>query len=520
MAPGQRPRSRMVALLATVAAALIAGVIVAAVGGSESPVARLGPQLGSHLRSPLGGTGANRPNIVFVLTDDLSSDLIRYMPHVQALAQSGMSFTNYTVDDSLCCPSRTSIFTGRFPHDTAIFTNNSTDGGFPLFHRNGEERRTFATSLQRAGYRTALLGKYLNGYDVGYRSGGPRPWVPPGWTRWAVSGWGYPEFGYRLNVDHEVHSFGHSPGDYLTRVLQHFGENFIAGAARDRQPFMLELATFGPHKPYTPAIEDQHSFVGMKAPRGPAFARRPDHAPPWLASVPPLDTRRVASIEKGYRERVQSVQSIDRAIDGLQRTLAAAGQLRNTVFVFSSDNGYHMGQYGLGEGKLTAFDTDVNVPLIVSGPGIPAGTVNNDLVQNIDLAPTFDDIAGAPIPPIVDGRSIVPLLGRRPGVAWRDAALIEHHGFDFYAGDPDRQSLVAGNPPSYEAIRTDTFTYVRYHDGEHEYYDRTVDPNELNNDYLNLSPRRRAALDQWVSALHNCHDAAACWSAGHRSRAD
>jgi arylsulfatase A-like enzyme len=425
-----------------------------------------------------------------------------------------MSFSNYTVDDSLCCPSRASIFTGRFPHNTGVFTNNSVDGGFHVFHRLGNERQTFATSLQRAGYRTALLGKYLNGYSVYTHFRGASTYVPPGWDRWAVAGWGYPEFNYRLNVDHVKRSYGVFPGDYLTTVLQHFGQDFITSTAGEHQPFFLELATFSPHEPYTPAYADQQSFVGMRAPRGPAFDTPPAHAPPWLDRVPPLDARRVATIDRDYRKRVQAVQSVDRAVDELQRTLAATGQLSNTVFIFSSDNGYHMGQYGLGPGKLTAFDTDVTVPLIIAGPGIAARTVNNDVVQNVDLAPTFDDIAGAPVPRQVDGHSIVALLKRTPGVAWRDAALIEHHGSDFAPHDPDRQYQVAGNPPSYEAIRTARFTYVRYHDGEREYYDRTVDPDELDNIAYTLSAQRVRRLDRWVRALHTCRGAVQCSAAG------
>ena len=125
---------------------------------------------------------ASRPNIVFVLTDDLSMNLLPYMPHVQALQQAGTTFANYTVTDSLCCPSRSSIFTGRFPHNTKVFTNHGKDGGFRLFHRRAEEKSTFATSLQKAGYRTAMMGKYMNEYYPKKTMGVKSPYVPPVWT--------------------------------------------------------------------------------------------------------------------------------------------------------------------------------------------------------------------------------------------------------------------------------------------------------------------------------------------------
>src|SRR5204862_3299253 len=104
-----------------------------------------------------------RPNVVFILTDDLSWDLVQYMPRVQQMQRDGMTFTNYFVTDSLCCPSRASIFTGRFPHNHGVLTNTPPSGGFAAF-RSGAQRQTFATALHAAGYRTAMMGKYLNGY--------------------------------------------------------------------------------------------------------------------------------------------------------------------------------------------------------------------------------------------------------------------------------------------------------------------------------------------------------------------
>jgi len=144
-----------------------------------------------------GGTSSSapvkRPNIVFVLTDDLSWDLVRFMPHVQAMQKDGVTFSRYYVTDSLCCPSRSSIFSGRFPHNTGVFTNMAPDGGFGVFNGRGEERSTWATSLQGAGYRTAMMGKYLNGYEPAGLVKGKPLYIPPGWNEWDVAGNGYPE---------------------------------------------------------------------------------------------------------------------------------------------------------------------------------------------------------------------------------------------------------------------------------------------------------------------------------------
>ena len=148
-----------------------------------------------------------RPNIVFVLTDDLSWNLIPYMPQVQQLQREGMTFDRYVVTDSLCCPSRASIFTGRYPHSTGVLKNMGDDGGFGAFHPV-EEKSTFATALQRAGYRTALFGKYLNGYFPFSRVDFERPFVPPGWSAWAVGGEAYREFNYNLAVKPPVAARG------------------------------------------------------------------------------------------------------------------------------------------------------------------------------------------------------------------------------------------------------------------------------------------------------------------------
>ncbi|MFD1049464.1 sulfatase-like hydrolase/transferase, partial [Kibdelosporangium lantanae] len=162
---------------------------------------------------------AGPPNIVFVLTDDLSWNLVQYLPQVQKLQTDGMTFNDYVVTDSLCCPSRSSILTGRFPHDTGVFTNGGNDGGFGYFHGHGEESATFATALQAKGYRTAMMGKYLNGYQPADKLGGTQPYVPPGWSEWDVAGNGYPEFDYNLNENHKVVHYGSDPEDYLTEAL-------------------------------------------------------------------------------------------------------------------------------------------------------------------------------------------------------------------------------------------------------------------------------------------------------------
>jgi arylsulfatase A-like enzyme len=418
----------------------------------------------------------------------------------------------------LCCPSRASIFTGNYPHDTHVFSNSGGHGGFHVFYKRGEENHTFNIALQRAGYLTGMMGKYLNGYLAGARADGsptsvPARYVPPGWNEWDVAGWGYNEYNYRLNEDGTIRHFGHRPQDYLTNVISGLGSRFIQRSAAGGRPFFLELATFAPHAPYTPAPQDRTSFPGLTAPRPPSFDRLPTNAPLWLAVHPPLLPGQLARINWAFRRRVQAIQAVDRMIGSIEQTLQTAGVANNTYIVFSSDNGLHTGEYRLMPGKLTAFDTDIHVPLVVSGPGVQPGTSTNAMAENIDLAETFASIAGTTVDG--DGHTLMPLLsGGHPG-GWRNAVLVEHHGGDLNGADPDFQQTASGSPRTYEAIRTPAFLYVQYDDGETEYYDLRADPFELHNLSADLSERALLRLHAAVARLQSCHGEAQCWAAMH-----
>ena len=453
-----------------------------------------------------------RPNIVFVLTDDVTLNLIPYMPHVAAMEQEGSTFTNHFVVDSLCCPSRSAIFTGQYPHNNGVFTNGGPDGGYSAFNRNGDAWKSFALSLQRAGYRTGLMGKYLNEYL-------PKHDPPaPGWDVWDVGGYAYPEYDYDLNENGTIVPYGHDPSDYLTDVLSHKATDFIDSSAQEGKAFALEIATFAAHRPYTPGPQDEHSFPSLTAPRTPAFGVKPTAPPNWLADLPPLDLKSIQRIDQAFRLRVEDMQAVDRMIGQLQQELIEKGLAQNTYFVFTSDNGYHMGEYGLRPGKQTAFDTDIKVPLVITGPDVPAGAKVDAFTSSIDFAPTFEQIAGVSPPENIDGVSMLPLWhGRPPPADWQRGILVEHHGPDFLPNDPDRQSAPAGNPPSYEAVRTANAVYVEYDNGDREYYNVADDPYELHNLAATASPATLAPLQTMLHALETCQGAASCQAAAQRT---
>ena len=473
-----------------------------------------------------GVAAAQRPNIVFVLTDDLAWNLVtpRFMPHVIGLERNGETFTRYVVSDSLCCPSRSTIFTGLFPHDSGVFTNVGHDGGYYAFthHKPNLETRTFAVGTQRSGYLNSMMGKYLNRYGEPAMT----TYVPPGWSDWHVAGNAYSEFNYALNENGTVVRYGGPPpagsaANYLTDVLAARAKTFIDRAATANKPFLLEVATFAPHYPYTPAPRNAGDFPGQRAPRDNSFNALNVNPPDWLGHPRKLTVAEVAQIDAEFRMRAQAVEAVDRLLAGIEAELASRGLARNTYIVFSSDNGYHMGQHRLLPGKQTAFDTDIRVPLIIAGPGVPAGRTITEVTQNVDLYPTFVQLAGG-TPAQSDGHSLLPLLhpgGSGAPVRWRTIALIEHHG-PTESGDPDSENGErGGNPSPYEAIRVfnkqyGNAVYVEYRrTGKREYYNLDRDPFERNNTYPQLSPRIQAQLHKLLLGLERCHNTRACWAA-------
>jgi len=493
--------------LTRIPAVALLAVLVAAIGlGGCSGGTGHGTHGGKNSGKNSGSAAPSRkPNIIFVLTDDLSWNLIAHMPQVQRMEREGVTFEHFLMADSLCCTSRATIFTGRYPHNTQVRTNFPPDGGYQVFQRHGGEQASFAPALQRAGYRTALLGKYMNGYQPGDTQAGPRPFVPPGWSEWYVSGNGYPEYGYRLNENGRLVSYGNQPRDYLTDVLASKGTDFVQRAGGSGQPFFLEIATFAPHGPFVPAPRHAKRFATLRAPRPPSFNEADvKDKPSWLRSQPKLRRPWLQAIDEGFRNRVRMVQPVDEMIGRIRDALKTLGLDRDTYVVFGSDNGFHMGEHRLAGGKMTAFDTDIRVPYVVTGPGVAPGGRVGDLAQNTDLAPTFQELAGLPVPPTADGRSLVPFLrGTKPS-GWRETALVEHVKPAPSAEDPDRQDSAPGAPPTYNAIRDRDMLYVEYASGEREYYDLTRDPHELNNIALGLPEERRRQLSALLYALTHC----------------
>jgi N-acetylglucosamine-6-sulfatase len=466
---------------------------------------------------------AKAPNIVFILTDDLDVAAVAQMPQVKSLiADQGTTFRSHYVSLALCCPSRVATLRGQFAHNSGVFTNNLPDGGFELMHSQGLESSTLATWLTGAGYRTALLGKYLNGYP----DTAPSDYVPPGWTEWMspIAGDPHDGFNYTINHNGKPEHYGSNEWEYLTDVLSDAAAGFIRDSVSrfPDQPFFIYLAPYTPHSPATPAPRHAKAFKRIQAPRTPSWNESDvSDKPAWVRTIPPLNTTQIQGIDKLYRKRRQTLLSVDEMVQNVIQTLSETGQLSNTYVFFTSDNGYHQGQHRLDSGKNTAFEEDILIPLYVRGPGVPVRRTEDRITANVDYAPTFAEIAGTTAPSFVDGRSIVPLLHGQTPPTWRQALLLEHKsgpgsrlvGKQKTPREPadawDAISILGNGADGFVGLRlADGTTYIEYETGEHEIYNNLTDPAQLRNVYNQTSPVIRQRLADWTSVLKTASGAA------------
>jgi N-acetylglucosamine-6-sulfatase len=414
--------------------------------------------------SPSASAAPGSPNIVLILTDDQRWDSMWAMPKTRhLLGDHGVRFTNSFVVNALCCPSRASILTGRYSHGTGVYTNFPPLGGFSAF----DPTSTIATVLQARGYRTALMGKYLNGYT--------RTEVPPGWDTWNAFNnptRGVTYFDYPMSQNGKEVHYGSAPADYSTDVLAGLARTFIT---ETHQPFFLYFATSAPHMPAAAAPRDAHVFPDLPPLRPPSFDEADtSDKPPWLSAIPPFEAGRIAREDDIRVAQDRSLPPVDDAVQSIVDTLRATGQLHNTLILYMSDNGYMYGEHRLG-GKQVPYEESIRVPMILRyDPLTSRPTRDPRMVLNIDLAATFADAAGTQMPN-ADGSSLLDLI-RHPSMPGRRWFLIEH--VRQFAPSADNE----GSPiPTYCAVRSRRWKYVYYADGSRELYDLAHDPYELQN---------------------------------------
>jgi N-acetylglucosamine-6-sulfatase len=398
----------------------------------------------------------SRPNIVLIVTDDQRFDTLHVMPKVRRqLVQRGMTFRRAIVTNPLCCPSRATILTGRFSHTTGVYRNTAPNGGWRAFQSS--ESDTIATALQASGYRTALVGKYLNGYR------GEEVYVPPGWDRWFAYMTAPTYYNYSIYDDRRGRlTYTRSPSDYSTDVIRDKAAAFIRNTDAGR-PLFLVVTPFAPHGTFIPAPRHEGDLATAPVSLGPAVNEADVSDKPGY--IRGLDLADPSTVRTRTRRQWETLLAVDDLVGEISAALRETGRAGNTLVIFTSDNGLSNREHRWGQ-KYVPYDESIRVPLIMRLPGeIPMGSVSRTVVSNVDLAPTIADFAGVSLS--ADGVSLRSVLTDGAPSA-RGAVLLEH---------VEAREAV----PTYCGVRARSFMFVRYATGEEELYDLARDPHQLRN---------------------------------------
>ncbi|NUR07833.1 MAG: sulfatase [Nocardioidaceae bacterium] len=489
--------------------------------------------------APLTGE-KTQPNVVVFMTDDMRYDDLRFMPHVHRLiGDQGVTFTNTFSPQPLCCPARASFLTGEYSHNHHVWSHVAPYGFQAL-----DDSSTLPVWLNRAGYDTQFYGKYLNGYGAqpAPDGGSSLRYVPPGWTDWqgsvdngrsagpALDGGTYRYFDTTINDNGRLVPH---PGVYQTRLLGDSTTEGFREEARSPRPFFSWTSFVAPHHGGPLEADDpkpvMRSDGSVQVFRNPARPRRvwgrfddvlrrpPGYRgendvsdkPFFIRDLPPLTPAEEQGVLANARQRAESLWLVDRQVASMMRTLRRTGQLDDTYVVFTSDNGYFLGEHRMRQGKILPYEPSLRVPLLIRGPGIPKGQVRTDPFTMIDFAPTILDAAGVRVPRTVDGVSLLD-VAKHGDRGWRRGILTETG--PRAVGDDTEESdnfLVSRHGPSplrfSQGVRTGDYLYVEHASRERELYDLHADPREVRN--LVDEPRMRHVvrlLAHQLDLLRNC----------------
>ncbi|XP_014484648.1 PREDICTED: N-acetylglucosamine-6-sulfatase-like isoform X2 [Dinoponera quadriceps] len=365
-------------------------------------------------------------NIVLIITDDQDLTLDGMTPMTQTqnlIGQHGATFTNCFVASPICCPNRASILTGRYQHNHLTVNNTIAGGCSSAEWQQSQEPATFAALLRKvAGYKTFYAGKYLNEYGNGKVGGAAH--VPVGWDWWAGLLGNSKYYDYSLSINGTERTYGNGTSDYFTDVISNLALDFINAHTGDQVPFLMVLAPPAPHAPFTPADRYNNKYNSTKAKRTPNFNIPVHQDKHWLVrhGPAPLPESVLSKLDEIYRRRWETLLAVDELVKTVYTSLKKRNLLHETYFVYTSDNGYHIGQFSMPMDKRQPYETDIRVPLLISGPGIVPATISAP-VSSVDIFATLLDIAGVEYPS--DG---ITLFKKHDNLPEDRTLLIEYRG--------------------------------------------------------------------------------------------
>ena len=356
--------------------------------------------------------------ILYFVPKDIAIGGMNQMPKTMKLiVNNGMTFKNGFVSSPVCCVSRSSIMSGRYVHNHGTVNNSINGNCSSKYWQNNIEPTCFAPIVQNQGYNTFYAGKYLNQY--GSSKVGGTQWIPKGWTEWKGLVGNSKYYNYDISDNgQEVHHGSNYATDYYTDLIKNQSLQFISQYGPNKTaPMMLVMGTPAAHAKFTPA--PQYNITNETALRTQNynFTRvnqdNIDTKHSLLGKLTPISDQAEGIIDYIYSQRHGTLLSVDDMIEAIYNALDKMGELNNTYWIYTADNGFHSGQFGMGWDKRQLYEEDIRVPFAVAGPGIAKGVVTDKIAVNIDLAPTIIELAtgdGSMVPDYMDGQSLVPWL--------------------------------------------------------------------------------------------------------------
>lgn len=431
---------------------------------------------------------SKKPNVLVIMTDDqdMLLDSLSVQPNVvNQIGRQGVTYNKHFCTVAWCCPSRVNFLTGRAAHNTNVTTLTAPFGGWPKFLSEGLNENWLPVWIKEAGIKTYYAGKLMNGYS---NKNFNTPVHPKGWTdsSFLIDPWTYNYF-HSHWTNGNTKNIKAYPGVHTTHVNALKALNWLDDLAKSKDQFFMMLATVAPHQSIAggtgappPPPNEEGMFLNEQAPRRRNFNPDKPSGNSWVRGLPKLSAKDIKVGDDVHVGRLQNLAGVDNMVGNIIDKLKEHDMLDNTYIIYTSDNGFHIGNHRLKPGKRLPYEEDINIPLLIRGPDVAKGVTSNFANHHTDLAPTILQMLGVPLRQDFDG---APIAYTKADLA--KETKNEHVQVEFWDGgfgpngyrDKEDSQLYFNN--TYKALRLwsgDNLNalYSVWCDGTHEFYDMDV----------------------------------------------